>query len=100
SSMVTPSQMNVWLETLQRAPIVAFFCTSTNVPMRVSSPIRQPYRFTNPYRATPRPKVTSGEMRAKLGGFGSGMAGSVGEGGVVEDDAAALGADAAGGGLQ
>jgi hypothetical protein len=42
SSIVTPSQTNVWLWILQRAPIAAPPCTSTNVPMRVSSPIAQP----------------------------------------------------------
>jgi hypothetical protein len=42
SSIVTPSQMNVWLEILHRAPIEAFFWTSTNDPTRESSPIRQP----------------------------------------------------------
>jgi len=42
SSIVTPSQTNVCEEILQRAPIVAFFWISTNAPMRVSSPIRQP----------------------------------------------------------
>src|SRR5262245_37515164 len=100
SSIVTPSQTNVWLDTLQRAPITAFFCTSTKVPRRVSSPIRQPYRLTNAWMVTPGASVTSGAMREKLGGFGSGIADSVGEGGVGQDDAAALGADAAGGGLQ
>jgi hypothetical protein len=38
----TPSQMNVWLWILQRAPIFAPRWTSTNVPIRVSSPIEQP----------------------------------------------------------
>ena len=48
SSISTPSQTNVWLEILQRAPMRAPFCISTKVPMRVSSPTRQPYRFTKP----------------------------------------------------
>ena len=39
SSIVTPSQMNVWLEILQRLPTVAFFWISTNAPIFVSSPI-------------------------------------------------------------
>ena len=39
SSIVTPSQTNVWLWILQRAPIEAFFWISTKVPIRVSSPI-------------------------------------------------------------
>jgi hypothetical protein len=42
SSTVTPSQMKVWLWILHRAPMVTFFWISTNVPMRVSSPISQP----------------------------------------------------------
>jgi hypothetical protein len=42
SSIVTPSQMNVWLWILQLEPMAAPRCTSTNVPMRVSSPIVQP----------------------------------------------------------
>jgi hypothetical protein len=42
SPIVTPSQTNVWLWILQRAPIVAPRWTSTNVPIRLSSPIRQP----------------------------------------------------------
>src|SRR5579862_3867050 len=45
--MTTPSQMNVWEEILQRAPTVAFFCISTNAPIRVSLPITQPYRLTS-----------------------------------------------------
>ena len=39
SSIVTPSQMKVCDEILQRAPTDAFFWISTNVPTRVSSPI-------------------------------------------------------------
>src|SRR5437879_3450002 len=42
SSMLTPSQMNVWLWILQRAPTRAPFWISTNVPISVSSPIVQP----------------------------------------------------------
>src|SRR3990172_5718895 len=42
SSMVTPSQMKVWLDILQLLPMVAFFWTSTNVPIFVLSPIVQP----------------------------------------------------------
>src|SRR5205807_8632915 len=38
SSMVTPSQMKVCELTLQRAPTWAFFWTSTNVPILLSSP--------------------------------------------------------------
>ena len=46
SSTVTPSHRKAWLETLQRAPTATSFWISTNAPMRVSSPIVQPYRFT------------------------------------------------------
>ena len=42
SSIVTPSQMKVWLWILQFAPIEAPRWISTNVPIRVLSPIRQP----------------------------------------------------------
>jgi hypothetical protein len=42
SSIVTPSQMKVWLEILHRRPTVAFFWISTNAPILVSSPMVQP----------------------------------------------------------
>jgi hypothetical protein len=42
SSIVTPEQTKLWLEILQRWPIVASRCTSTNAPMRVSLPIAHP----------------------------------------------------------
>ena len=42
SSMSTPSQMNEWLEILQRFPTRAFFWISTNAPILVSSPISHP----------------------------------------------------------
>src|SRR2546428_4905387 len=42
SSMVTPSQMNVWLEILQFLPILAFFWISTKAPILVLSPTSQP----------------------------------------------------------
>jgi len=42
SSMLTPSHTKVWLEILQLRPIFAFFCTSTNAPILVLSPISQP----------------------------------------------------------
>ena len=42
SSIVTPSQMKVWLEILQRRPTDAFFWISTKAPILVSSPISQP----------------------------------------------------------
>ena len=42
SSIVTPSQTNVWLEILQRSPTTAPRWISTNGPIRVWSPIEQP----------------------------------------------------------
>ena len=42
SSSITPSQMKVWLEILQREPMRAPFWISTNVPIFTSSPISQP----------------------------------------------------------
>ena len=42
SSIVTPSQMKVWLEILQFLPIFAPFWISTKVPILVWSPISQP----------------------------------------------------------
>ena len=42
SSIVTPSQMNVWLEILQRAPIDAPRWISTKSPICAPSPIRHP----------------------------------------------------------
>ena len=42
SSIVTPSQMKQWLETLHRLPILAFFWISTKAPILLSSPISQP----------------------------------------------------------
>src|SRR5436190_6326843 len=58
--MVTPSHTNVWLEILQRRPIVAFFWISTNAPILVSSPMEQPYRLMNFPSLTPVPSTTSG----------------------------------------
>ena len=46
SSIVTPSQINVWLEILQLSPIVASAWTSTKAPTFVPFPIVQPYRLT------------------------------------------------------
>src|SRR5208283_97773 len=60
SSIITPSQIKEWLEILHRLPILAFFCTSTNAPILVSSPISQPYRLINLDRLTSRPSFTSG----------------------------------------
>ena len=42
SPIRTPSQTNVWLWILQCAPITAPRWISTNVPIRLWSPIRQP----------------------------------------------------------
>src|SRR6266700_704260 len=101
SSIVTPSQRKVWLEILQRAPTTTFVWISTNAPMRVSSPTRQPYRFTKQWTATFRPRRTSGAMRAKLAGSARSCVGSaIGVAPVTQDHPAALGPDAAGGGLQ
>src|SRR6266545_7042535 len=59
SSIVTPSQMKVLLETFHRRPIFAFFWISTNVPIFVSSPISQPYRLMNFASLTSFPSLTS-----------------------------------------
>src|SRR6185295_3107696 len=61
SSMVTPSQMNEWLEILQARPITAPRWISTNAPTRDPSPIVQPYRLTScGWRmATSSPRTTS-----------------------------------------
>ena len=42
SSIVTPSQMKVWLWILQAAPITAPRWISTKVPIRLPAPISQP----------------------------------------------------------
>src|SRR5438445_13740213 len=63
SSIVTPSQMNVWLEILHRLPTVTFFWISTNAPIFVSSPISQPYRLMNFASLTSFPSLTSGAMQ-------------------------------------
>src|SRR5262249_51057544 len=47
SPIVTPSQMNVWLEILQLRPINAPRWISTNAPIFEPSPIAQPYRLTS-----------------------------------------------------
>src|SRR5713226_5244691 len=65
SSMVTPSQMKVWLEILQRFPTLAFFWISTNAPILVSSPISHPYRLMNLESLTSRPSLTSGAIHTK-----------------------------------
>src|SRR5262249_27378134 len=62
SSIVTPSQMNVWLEILQRRPTVAFFWISTNAPIFVSSPISHPYRLIKVESLTSFPSLTSSLM--------------------------------------
>ena len=45
SSIVTPSQMNVWLWILHRAPMTTPRWISTNGPIRVSSPIDAPVQI-------------------------------------------------------
>src|SRR5206468_7904292 len=64
SSMVTPSQMNVWLEILQFLPTLAFFWISTKAPILVSSPTSQPYRLMNFDSLTPRPSFISRVMQS------------------------------------
>ena len=66
SSIVTPSQMKVWLEILHRRPTFAFFWISTKVPIFVSSPISQPYRLMNFASLTSFPSLTSGAMQRDL----------------------------------
>src|SRR5205823_9862101 len=69
--------------------------------MRLSSPTRQPYRFTKQWTATFRPSRTSGAMRTKLAGSDRSCVGSaIGVTPVTEDHPTALGPDAAGGSLQ
>src|SRR4051812_38702650 len=63
SPMCTPSQMNEWLWILQRAPTVAPRWISTKGPMRLASPIEQPYRLVNEATRTSSPKVTSSISR-------------------------------------
>src|SRR5213593_2734620 len=62
SSIVTPSQIKVWLETLHRWPTLAFFWISTNAPIFVSAPISHPYRLMNFESSTSFPSLTSGAM--------------------------------------
>src|ERR1039458_5904635 len=63
SSTTTPSQINVWLDILQRFPTTAFFWISTNAPIFVSLPISQPYRFIKFESCTFSPSFTSLEMQ-------------------------------------
>src|SRR6059036_2095213 len=63
SSIVTPSQMKVWLEILHCRPTFAFFWISTNVPIFVPSPISQPYRLMNFASLTSFPSLTSGAIQ-------------------------------------
>src|SRR5512140_3692133 len=62
SSIVTPSQMKVWLEILQFFPIFAPFWISTKVPILLWSPISHPYRLTKSYTFTPSPNFTVGAI--------------------------------------
>src|SRR3989441_1428387 len=63
SSIVTPSQMKVWLDILHRRPTFASFWISTNVPIFVSSPISQPYRLMNFASLMSLPSLTSGAIQ-------------------------------------
>src|SRR5262249_5961675 len=47
SSIVTPSQMKVWLDILQFAPLDAPFWIPTRLPIFGPPPTRHPYRFTS-----------------------------------------------------
>src|SRR5215472_17840553 len=62
SSMITPSQIKLWLETLQLFPTVAFFWISTKAPIFVFSPISHPYRLMNFESLTPAPSFTLGAI--------------------------------------
>ena len=61
--MVTPSHTKAWLWTLQSRPIRAPRCTSTKVPIRVLSPMLQPYRLVNENTVTFSPNSTSSISR-------------------------------------
>ncbi len=63
SSIVTPSQIKVWLETFTLLPIFAFFWISTNAPTLLSLPIVHPYRLTKANTLVLAPSLTSGAMR-------------------------------------
>src|SRR5207244_4305466 len=66
SSMITPSQIKEWLETLQLRPTEAFFWISTNAPILVLSPTEQPYMFINFDSLTFSPRRTSGAIERKV----------------------------------
>ena len=69
SSIVTPSQMKVWLEILQRAPIDGVLLDLDERRRRGSRRRSvQPYRFTKQWIATFFPRRTSAAMRRKLAG--------------------------------
>jgi hypothetical protein len=55
--------MKLWLWILQRAPTVAPRWISTNVPIRLPTPMRQPYRLLNACTITPAPNSTSSIRR-------------------------------------
>ena len=63
SSIVTPSQMNVWLEILQFLPMTAFFWISTKAPILLLSPTAHPYRLRNFESFTFFPSFTSEEIQ-------------------------------------
>src|SRR5437667_498167 len=65
SSMVTPSQMNVWLEILQLLPTAAFFWISTKAPILVLWPPEQPWRLLNLERLMFWRRRTSALMQTK-----------------------------------
>jgi hypothetical protein len=59
SSMVTPSQTNVWLDTFTFRPTFACFWISTNVPILELSPISHSYKLTKSKILTLAPSLTS-----------------------------------------
>src|ERR1035437_6747492 len=63
SSTTTPSQINVWLDILQRFPTTAFFWISTNEPIFVSLSLSQPYSFIKFESCSFSPSFTSLEMQ-------------------------------------
>ena len=68
SSIVTPSQMKVWLEILQRAPIEAFFWTSTKRPDAGLVADLAAVEVNETVHDYILPRRTSGETRMKLAG--------------------------------
>jgi hypothetical protein len=70
SASATPSQMKEWLSIRQRRPMVTPRVISTNGPMKVSSPMVQPERFTRSRlkMRTFLPRMTSSSTMAQPAG--------------------------------